>query len=41
MNNITNHQTIGQNEAREAGKWLKEKGYTFDMAFTSVSKIDL
>ena len=28
----------GVQEAREAGRLLKEKGYTFDMAFTSVLK---
>jgi len=28
----------GLQEAKQAGKWLKEKGYTFDVAFTSVLK---
>jgi len=29
---------LGFNEAREAGKMLKDKGYTFDIAYTSVLK---
>ncbi|MDP4205716.1 MAG: 2,3-bisphosphoglycerate-dependent phosphoglycerate mutase, partial [Bacteroidota bacterium] len=28
----------GINEAKNAGKILKEKGYTFDIAYTSVLK---
>ena len=28
----------GNEEAKQAGKWLKEGGYTFDIAFTSVLK---
>lgn len=28
----------GLEEAKQAGRWLKEKGYTFDIAFTSVLK---
>ncbi|CAF1311808.1 unnamed protein product, partial [Didymodactylos carnosus] len=28
----------GINEAKQAGKWLKENGYTFDVVFTSVLK---
>lgn len=28
----------GFNEAREAGKMLKDKGYSFDIAYTSVLK---
>ena len=28
----------GLEEAKQAGKWLKEGGYTFDIAFTSVLK---
>lgn len=29
---------LGHKEARDAGKWLKEQGYTFDLAYTSVLK---
>ncbi|MCM8787717.1 MAG: 2,3-diphosphoglycerate-dependent phosphoglycerate mutase [Candidatus Omnitrophica bacterium] len=28
----------GINEAKQAGKWLKEKGFVFDVAYTSVLK---